>query len=248
MKEEVKKIKESIRQRIWTRLERNKVDKFPKPIFGRIPNFLGAEEAAEKLSNLEEFRKAKTIFFNPDSPQRHARFLALKYGKIVIMATPRLRKGFLLLDPRNIPRNKFWEASSIRGAFKYGKIIGVPEEIKIDLKVAGSVAVSPKGGRIGKGGGYSDLEYAILRELNVLDDSTPIATTVHDLQIEEEIPMLKHDVPVDIIVTPSKVIKIREPYYQKPKGIYWEILPKEKLDKIPILNKLRYYHRGIHNV
>ncbi len=236
---DIKRIKESIRERIWTTLEKNQVDRFPKPILGRIPNFLGAEKAAEKLSNLEEFKKARVIFFNPDSPQRPARFLALKNGKIVVMATPRLKKGFLLLEPSNIPRDKIWQASSIRGAFKYGKIIEDLEGMKIDLKVAGSVAVTLKGGRVGKGGGYSDLEYAILRELGVLDDSTPIATTVHDLQIVNEIPMLKHDVPIDIIVTPNRVIKIKESYYPKPKGIYWDILPKEKLDSIPILTKLK---------
>ncbi len=40
----------------------------------------------------------------------------------------------------------------------------VKEMPPVDLIVAGSVAVNKKGSRIGKGGGYSDLEYAIGRE------------------------------------------------------------------------------------
>uniref|UniRef100_A0A7J3X859 Uncharacterized protein n=1 Tax=Thermofilum pendens TaxID=2269 RepID=A0A7J3X859_THEPE len=50
-------------------------------------------------------------------------------------------------------------ASTIRGAFIFGEKIleNVPA---IDLKVAGSVAVDIYGGRVGEGGGFSDLEYA----------------------------------------------------------------------------------------
>ena len=74
-----------------------------------------------------------------------------------MMATPRLREGFLLLDPHNIPSNHMSEASTIHGAFKYGRSVK-PNETKIDLFVAGSVAVAPDGGRLGKGTGYSDQE------------------------------------------------------------------------------------------
>ncbi|MCC6029300.1 MAG: hypothetical protein LM591_04110 [Candidatus Korarchaeum sp.] len=91
MKEE----KERIRTYIWKLLEDRGVSRFPKPIFGRIPNFVGAEEAAEKLSEQEEWKEASVIFVSPDSPQRHVRYLGLVQGKLVIMATPRLREGFV---------------------------------------------------------------------------------------------------------------------------------------------------------
>src|SRR3712207_8895655 len=38
------------------------------------------------------------------------------------------------------------------------------------------------GVRVGKGGGYSDLELGLLIEAGLVDDSTTIATTVHPLQ------------------------------------------------------------------
>ena len=50
--------------------------------------------------------------------------------------------------------------------------------------------------------------------------------------------MTQHDVPVDIIVTPTKVIETNT-VYKKPKGIYWDELPKEKIEQIPLLKKLR---------
>lgn len=34
---------------------------FPRPAFGRIPNFKGSAEAAAKLLELEEFKSAKNI-------------------------------------------------------------------------------------------------------------------------------------------------------------------------------------------
>jgi len=90
---------------------------------------------------------------------------------------------------------------------------------------------------VGKGGGFSDLEYAILRELGVIDEGVPIATTVHDLQIVERIPMLKHDVPVDLIFTPKGQIEVSGPR-RRPEGVYWELLSRDKLESIPVLKIL----------
>jgi 5-formyltetrahydrofolate cyclo-ligase len=149
--------------RVWRLIEEKGIATFPKPVFHRIPNFVGAEKAANNLRNLPEYNSAKVVFCNPDSPQRPVREMALQEGKTVVMATPRLREGFLLLDPHNIPSNHMSEASTIHGAFKYGRSVK-PNEIKIDLFVAGSVAVAPDGGRLGKGTGYSDQEYVHTQE------------------------------------------------------------------------------------
>ncbi|ACB08300.1 5-formyltetrahydrofolate cyclo-ligase [Candidatus Korarchaeum cryptofilum] len=230
MKEE----KERIRAYIWKLLEERGVARFPKPISGRIPNFVGAEEAAEKLSEQEEWKEASVIFVSPDSPQRHVRYLGLVQGKLVIMATPRLRERFLLLDPKGIPITRYSEASTISGAFKYGKkILEVP---KIDLKVTGSVAVDREGGRVGKGHGYSDLEYGILGEIGAIDGRTPVATTVHDLQIVERVPMEPQDMPVYLIVTPSRVIRTGK--FGNPR-ILWELITQDIEREIPLIRYLR---------
>ncbi len=188
-------------------MEERGIVKFPRPVFHRIPNFVGAKKAAQKLRELPEYKAARTIFCNPDSPQRPVREVALRDGKIVVMATPRLRKGFLLLDPNTIPRDSISRASTIRGAFKHGRFVE-PSEVKVDLFVAGSVAVSPDGGRLGKGTGYSDKEYAILKNSGGLTPKTPVVTTVHDVQIVEKIPREEWDVSVDVIVTPTRVIRV----------------------------------------
>jgi len=187
-------------------MEDSGITTFPKPVFHRIPNFVGAEKAAQNLRELPEYKAARVIFCNPDSPQKPVREAVLKDGKIVVMATPRLRKGFLLLDPSTIPRNSISRASTIRGAFQYGRFVD-PSEVGVDLFVAGSVAVSSDGGRLGKGTGYSDQEYTILKNSGGLTSETPVVTTVHDIQIVEKIPREEWDISVDIIVTPTRVLR-----------------------------------------
>ncbi len=73
--------KHRIRLAVWNLMERTNVASFPRPVYGRIPNFIGAARAAELLASLEEFRRARVVKVNPDSPQRPVRELALRQGK-----------------------------------------------------------------------------------------------------------------------------------------------------------------------
>ena len=233
--------KQAMRERIWDRLEKRRVARFPGAR-GRIPNFAGAEACASQLGKIEAWRAARAIKANPDSPQAAIRRRALEEGKIVYMAVPRLReeKCFLELDPRRVPSPA--KAASIRGASYYGRPVGLEEMRRIDLIVCGSVVVNRRGQRLGKGGGYSDLEYALAREAGVISDATPILTTVHPLQIvEEELPWVPHDIPVDYIVAPDEVIHTA-PSRPRPRGILWEFLDEEKIAAIPIL---RLRHRSL---
>ena len=112
----------------------------------------------------------------------------------------------------------------------------------IDLIVCGSVAVNGKGVRIGKGGGYSDLEFALAREAGVIGDWTAVATTVHGLQVlDEDLPETPHDFRVDLIVTPEEIIRpARKPGERGlsgPAGILWADLDKTKIAAIPELRR-----------
>ncbi len=244
----VKDVKKSIRKIIWRIMEEKNIARFPRPVYGRIPNFLGAEIAASKLSTTSIWRKASVVKVNPDSPQKHVRYRALVEGKTLIMPTPRLRKGFLLLDPKRIPVASYGHASTIRGAFIYGTRVDLDGLPRVELIVAGSVAVSKDGSRLGKGGGYGEIEYGILRELGLVDESTPVVTTVHEIQVLDDgsIPRERHDLPVDMIVTPVRIIRTTKPF-PKPKGIYWDLLPEERLKEIPLLSKLRELSRNRHS-
>jgi 5-formyltetrahydrofolate cyclo-ligase len=196
--------------------------------------------AARLLSTLPEWQKALHIKANPDAPQRPARYLALRSGKTIYMAVPRLRERrcFIKLDPAKIPPKKFYEASSIKGAFRYGFPVHPKEVPQIDLIVSGSVGVNRKGSRIGKGGGYSDLEYAIAREFKFVKEDVTILTTVHPLQVlEEALPEADHDFRVDYIVTPDKIVPTHR-RGRRPRGIIRDHLNEEKISEIPILKEV----------
>ena len=210
------------------------------PLHDRIPNFVGAEAAARRLAELPEWQAARRIKCNPDAPQRAVRLAALRQGKTVFMAVPRLRSArcFLRLDPRKL-RGKLAAAATINGATTLGTAVRPGDIGRIDLIVAGSVAVNPAGGRLGKGGGYSDLEFALARELGVVQDATPVVTTVHELQVlDHAIPMRAHDVPLDIIVTPERTLRTRG-RRPKPAGILWDELSDGQLAAMPVFAKLR---------
>jgi 5-formyltetrahydrofolate cyclo-ligase len=231
--------KDEIRQNVWKLLQEQKVARFPGAE-GRIPNFIGAEACAKQLAQTPYWKKAKVLKINPDSPQRAIRQRALVEGKVIYMAVPRLRseKPFIELDPKKLKCSPY-VASSIKGAGQHGRPVTLNEVPKIDLVVCGSVAVNRRGARVGKGGGYSDLEFALLSEQKKVGADTPIVTSVHRLQIvDEEMPMTEHDIPLSAIVTPEEIIETQSSF-PRPKGIYWSMLPREKVDDIPVLHKRR---------
>jgi len=230
--------KQQVREDIWRLMEQRGAARFPKPIWGRIPNFEGAEDAAERLRALPMFAGARVVKVNPDAPQRPVREHVLRQGKTLLVPTPRLRRGFLLINPAEIVSMDVAYAATIRGASKYGRPVRLSDLPKVDLIVAGSVAVSRSGARVGKGGGYSEIEYGILRELQLVDDRTLIVTTVHELQIVEHVPTGKHDLTVDEIVTPIRIINTGRTEH-RPQGIFWDKVTQETLQEIPILRDLR---------
>jgi len=229
--------KAEIRQGIWKTIEREGVGRFPFGT-GRIPNFVGAEQAAHLLREMAVWRRALVVKVNPDAPQLPVRRLALQEGKIVYMAVPHLRteKCFIEIDPQRFGARSVL-AASITGACRYGRAVSPREMRPVDLVVCGSVGVGRDGARLGKGGGYCDLEYGLLREEGKVRESTPILTTIHPLQLlTERIPMLPHDLPVDFLVTPTEVIATR-PAHPRPRGIYWDLLRTLKINAIPLLRK-----------
>jgi len=231
-------IKREVREEIWRYLEDHDLARFPRPVYNRIPNFVGAEKAASFMRKLKEFSDARVVKVNPDSPQVHVRRLILKEGKTLLMPTPRLSSGFLKLEPEQIQKHMIDKAATIAGAFHLADKVPLNGLPMIDLIVAGSVAVSLKGGRIGKGEGYSELEYGILRECGLVTDDVKVVTTVHDCQIVKPFPVQKHDVPVDYILTPTRMQETHTAL-PKPKGIYWDCVTMDMLHEMPILGELR---------
>jgi len=201
---DVKTAKKLLREKIWSQLEARGIARFPLPCYGRIPNFVESEKAARKIRLLSEWKHAKVIFVNPDYAQKKVREYALLDGKILVMASPKLKHGYVVVNPEDVKGLESF-ASTIRGAFKFGKTVDGGEIPKPDLIVEGSVAVDQHGHRLGKGGGYGDLE---IKTLKRIFGFIPVVTTVHDMQIVESVPFEEGDEKVSVIITPTRIIRI----------------------------------------
>lgn len=235
--------KQRIRERVWASIDDDPDVRRPPGAAGRIPNFVGAELAAERLSQSPEWRRARVVKLNPDSPQLALRARAIEDGKLVYVAVPKLtaEAPFLKLERRGLAVPAL-EASTIEGAARHGVATALEDMMPIELIVSGTVAVNTVGARIGKGGGYADLEFALLAELGIVTDATLIATTVHDLQLlNEPLPETEHDFRVDIVATPTRVLYCRSESASqartppRPRGIVWEHLDAAKIAAIPAL-------------
>lgn len=97
----------------------------------------------------------------------------------LFQTTPRLAGGFHLLDPERIGQEDF-EAAATRA-----------------------------GKRCGKGARYSDIEFAMLRELGHCP--IPVATTVHHAQLVTDFPLKPNDLPLSVICTPTETIRVDQP-------------------------------------
>lgn len=201
------------------------------------------------MSELPEFKSAAIIKVNPDTPQRPVRHFVLQQKKMLLTPQPRLRTGFFsTIEMKELPSLvKIEECTNSKGVVKYGTPVTLNEEYTVDLVVVGSTAVCPRtGARVGKGEGFAELEWGILSAQGNLDaQKCLVVTTVHDCQViedENDMPggwaLTQHDVPVDVIVTPTRVIRVSD-RAPKPSGIFWNLLSPQKLAAIRVLRQLK---------
>jgi 5-formyltetrahydrofolate cyclo-ligase len=237
--------KAALRQDVWDAMRAAKVARFPGAE-GRIPNFTGAEAAAELLRGMPQWHRATALKANPDSAQLPVRQRALEDGKTVYMAVPRLAElePFFALDPDALTESPR-KAASISGAARSARKVTLADVQPVDLVVMGSVAVGEDGARLGKGGGFADLEFALASAAGLIGPQTVCVTTVHEIQVQPAgaIPVTDHDVPVDFVVTPERIIDCRDRRHARPAaGIQWDDLTEAKIAAIPLLGALRKHH------
>ena len=159
---------------------------------------------------------------------------------------------FRVLHRDWVPAKAFRSAASKKGAVQHGKPAGIAgwDEAgvtRIDAVVVGAVAVSSRSGlRLGKGKGAAELEWGLLTEMGLVDPAeTLVLTMVHGAQIvngmdahQDEL-LAPHDLPVDVVVTPRRTFRVREPLEKPAFGIDWERLKGEDLEAMPVLKEWR---------
>jgi 5-formyltetrahydrofolate cyclo-ligase len=207
-----------------------------------IADFEGSDECAQRVRRLDAYAVDGPLFITPDNSTEALRAQAMADGRTILMTTYGIGRGFLLLDSATVPAHDRRYAATLDGMDRYarpvtlGELRGGP---MIALLVTGGSAVSANGVRFGKGHGYFDLEWAILSEIGLVDDSSQIADVVHDCQVVDETLIGEdHDVPVDWIITPTRSIAV-EDAGRALGHIRWDLLADSPLSTIPPIRELR---------
>ncbi|XP_057610337.1 methenyltetrahydrofolate synthase domain-containing protein isoform X3 [Chionomys nivalis] len=234
--------KQGIRERIWDYMESHDLADFPRPVHHRIPNFKGSYLTCQSIKDLDVFAGTQEVKVDPDKPLEGVRLLALQSKKTLLVPTPRLRTGLFnkITPPPGATKDILRKCATSQGVRNFSVPMGLDSSVLVDLVVVGSVAVSEKGWRIGKGEGYADLEYAMMVSMGAVHKGTPVVTIVHDCQVIDipEALLEDHDLTVDYIITPTRVIAT-DCARPKPTGIIWSKVSCEMLTKIPVLRILR---------
>ncbi len=91
------------------------------------------------------------------------------------------------------------------GAYGIAEPAGAPFPGLLDVVVLPLLAADERGGRLGYGGGYYDRFLAGMSARNALK-----VGYCYDFQVLAEVPSAPHDVPLDVIVTDKRVIRVKK--------------------------------------
>ncbi len=233
------------RQRIWDELAlvAKPDSRFHFDFSSFIADFEGSDVCAEQIRTLDAYTgNDAPIFITPDNSTEALRAQAMADGRQILMTTYGIRRGFLLLDGKTVPAGDRRYAATLDGMDTYSKPVSMAELREgpmIKLLVTGGSAVSANGVRFGKGHGYFDLEWAMLSEIGVVDETSEIADVVHDCQfVDETLEGEDHDVRVDWIIIPTRTLHVPNP--GRTIGfIRWDWLTGTELEFLPPINELR---------
>lgn len=233
-----------IRQRIWSKLrEVARPDTRFHLNFGEvIPDFEGSEAATERLSALPACAASKFAFITPDNCLVELRRRFIAEGKPFVMSTYGIYRGFLYIEPGMVPKGAELYAAWLDGMEHFARPITLAEistRGRFDFMATGASAVSMDGVRFGKGHGFFDLEWGMFTDIGVVDETTPVAAIVHDVQVvEDKLQPSPTDILVDSIATPTRLIEVGR-RARRPHGVKWELLEAEQIAATPPLQELQ---------
>lgn len=238
-------IKARARTLVWDIMELKNEILYPHPVHGRIPNFRNNPDCSTNLAQLEEFQRARVIEICPSLAQEHLRLFSLAEGKVLLTPAPSIDNAlFYKLDPKFLHMHDLSRAATKSGTAALGTIVNLTAvgNLHVDIVVVASVVVNPiTGARLGKGKGYGDIEYAMMRQLGACDDQTLVVTTVHESQLLDDLPssiMTQHDLPVNVVITPQRIIYTQNKF-SCPKAINWNDIDNDTMLNLPVLKEFK---------
>jgi 5-formyltetrahydrofolate cyclo-ligase len=204
----------------------------PDSRFGRdftqfIPSFEGADEAARSVIATGECQCAKRVFVTPDNAVAAVRQRLMQRGVDLVVPSYGLHRGFLEVKASEIPGALLPHAGWLDAIEHFGRSLTLDSlgaAGPIDLIVTGASAITLTGLRFGMGDFYLDIEWIILRALEVIADETPVIAVVHDTQLTDlPLQAVPSNVTADVIVTPASMFRPRG--QTRPRGLDWSIVP-----------------------
>lgn len=237
--------KHSVRERVFADLRKVA---FPDSRFHYdfgefITDFEGSSAATDRLMAHRFYKEAKCLFITPDNCLEELRHRTLLDGKLILMTTYSIKRGFWLLDPAAIPADRMLYAATLDGMERHGAhmtLADIRDKLpSLDYMITGTGAINEKGVRFGKGHGFFDAEWGMLYRIGKITTATPSAALVHDCQVlTETLYPEVFDTVADVIFTPTRTIETDDPH--KPTcGIVWDLLDPHMLETIPPLQELR---------
>lgn len=242
--------KRTFRLETWQKIKEQKLSPVRRfnsfGMFNKIPYLVGVDKAAELLAETDEFKKANSIKVNIDLAQEQVKLEVIKAGKTLLVPPSHKSANVYAKirapsDPAELDLATQKKLIKLQGAEDTFEEIDINSTEKIDMVVVGSYAVDRQGRRIGKGNGYVDLDIGILTHLGCLTKDTLIVTTVHDVQVYDTLPenlFQSYDLPLDLIVTPTEVIRVGK-RLARPAGIEWNLLSSRRLEIVPVLKSIK---------
>jgi len=249
---------DSNRKLIWASVYRTLLQhahpdaRFNHDYMSFTPDFHGSATALDRLTTLPCYQSAAAILITPDNSLEQLRCRALKDGKKVLVATYRLRRGFVLLHPGRIAETKYEIAACLDGMEKpgIGRSVSLAqmrdEGLRVDMCVTGGLVFNAQGVTIWEGHNLFEIQWAMLQDLGVLHTQTPVVAVAHDCQVVDEMalgvekvmPMREGEVQCDFVVTPDALHEI-EGAVKPSNGVDFDAVDPEGVENIPPLQELR---------
>jgi 5-formyltetrahydrofolate cyclo-ligase len=237
--------KSSVRERVFAELLKvaHPDSRFHYDFGEFIADFQGSDRAIDALMGHRFYGQARLLFITPDNCLEQLRYRSLLDGKAILMTTYSIKRGFWVLDPKRIPRDKYLYAATLDGMERLATpvtLADIRRELSpVDYMITGTGAINEAGIRFGKGHGFFDAEWGMLYRIGAISTNTPSAAVVHDCQVlQETLHPEVFDTVADVIFTPTRTIEVQDPH--KPTcGIVWDLLDPHMLQTIPPLQELQ---------
>lgn len=207
-----------------------------------IPDFEGSALATNSVCGLDAFQSAKHVFVTPDNSLIELRRRLILSNVSMVVSSYNMASGFYLLRPGSVPSEQALFAAWADGLAHFAEPLDLRSLCALgpfDFVVTGASAVANSGVRFGRGHGFFDLEWRIFSDLGLVNNLTPLATVVHDVQVlEKKLFPSPDDVLVDWICTPTRVLRVTRDN-PRPRGVQWKDILPEHIQTNPALAELQ---------